>query len=247
MAPRTSVLASKPVGALGVIAPPPIHVTTPTFDGSLATLFGCVRDHKIDLLDVPLFPICEAYFAYLLASERRDLDEAAAALAALAYLLERKAWLLLPSEDPEPEIEDASSLPEPTAHEYRLAIEALSVWHEARKSLFFRAVDGPNPYEIPLSFSEITPGDLSRAFEEVLRRATPEPFEPPSKPRLSLQEQMGRVLLAIGFEWRSLSEMLPEPYTRSEAVYRFLALLELMRLGQVAAKIDETTVRFARS
>src|SRR4051812_16701440 len=93
--------------ALGGIAPPPIHVTTPTFDGSLGTLFRCVREHKVQLLDVPLFPICEAYFIYLLKAELKDLDEAAAALAALAYLLERKAWALLPVEEPEPDMDEA--------------------------------------------------------------------------------------------------------------------------------------------
>ena len=52
MAPRQSLVERNPISALGVIAPPPIHVTTPTFDGSLAMLFQCVRDHKIHLLDV---------------------------------------------------------------------------------------------------------------------------------------------------------------------------------------------------
>ena len=75
----------------GVIAPPPIQVECPKFSGSLAMLFACVRDRKVELLDVPLFPICEAYFAYLMESDWANLDEAASALAALAYLLERKA------------------------------------------------------------------------------------------------------------------------------------------------------------
>ena len=75
MAPRHEIVAKKDTGIslLGVIAPPPIHVTTPTFDGSLAMLFRCVHDHKVQLLDVPLFPICEAYFIYLLNLGVQDL------------------------------------------------------------------------------------------------------------------------------------------------------------------------------
>src|ERR1051326_3802442 len=78
------------VTALGVIAPPPISVESPHFSGSLAALFACVKERKVDLLDVPLMPVCEAYFLYLFEAAVKDLDEAAAALVALAYLLERK-------------------------------------------------------------------------------------------------------------------------------------------------------------
>src|SRR5262249_39524687 len=77
------------VAGLGLVAPPPIHIQAPTFEGSLATLLRCVRDNKVKLLDVPLLPVCEAYFEYLVQTNLADLDEAAAALLALAYLLER--------------------------------------------------------------------------------------------------------------------------------------------------------------
>lgn len=245
---RSDELATRKISALGVVEPPPIRVTTPKFDGSLATLFSCVRDHKVDLLDVPLFPICEAYFYYLMHSERQDLDESAAALAALAYLLERKAWALLPSAAPEPEIEDDLTLPPPSAHEFRLAIEALAVLHDDRSNVFFRSAGiGPNPYELPYEVGDISAEDLARAFEQMLKRATPEPFESPSRPRQSLQEQMRFVLLLMSFEWRTLDQLLPNPYTRTDAVYWFLAVLELMRLGQVQARILDEEIVFARA
>ena len=88
MASRRERKDDKPQVVLptGIIAPPPIQVESPRFSGSLAMLFACVRERKVDLLDIPLFPICEAYFTYLMDSELADLDEAAAALAALSYL-----------------------------------------------------------------------------------------------------------------------------------------------------------------
>jgi segregation and condensation protein A len=247
MAPRAELAERKDrITALGVVAPPPIHVTTPTFDGSLATLFACVRDHKVDLLDVPLFPICEAYFAYMLNTELRDLDEAAAALAALSYLLERKAWLLLPVPEPEPDYyEEPMDAIEPSIQEFGMAIEALRLWHDERGLLFFRSPDaGPDPYELPYTLSNVSVADLARAFERLLKRASPEPLEPLSKPRRSLQEQMKAVLLAVGTEWKTLEQLVAPPFTRSEAVYWFLALLELIRLGKVAARIQDDDVEF---
>ena len=132
MAPRSNsklLSAEHAISPLGVVAPPPIHVQSAAFEGSLAMLFNCVREHKVELLDIPLAPICEAYFAYILSSPDTGLDEAAAALVALAYLLERKAWLLLPTPEPEPEELDALEPLEPTVHEFTAAIEALRIWH----------------------------------------------------------------------------------------------------------------------
>jgi segregation and condensation protein A len=246
MAPRVELAERKDrVTALGVVSPPPIHITTPTFDGSLATLFACVRDHKVDLLGVPLFPICEAYFAYMLNTEVRDLDEAAAALVALSYLLERKAWMLLPVPDPEPEFDEPMDAIDPSIQEFSLAIDALRLWYTERSMLFFRSPEaGPDPYELPYTLANVSVGDLALAFERMMKRASPEPLEPLAKPKRSLQEQMKAVLLAVGTEWKSLEQLVAEPFTRNEAVYWFLALLELIRLGKVAARVQGDEVQF---
>ncbi|MHB8637994.1 MAG: segregation and condensation protein A [Fimbriimonadaceae bacterium] len=251
MAPRSnSKLASADaaISPLGVVAPPPIHVQTAAFEGSLAMLFTCVRDHKVDLLDIPLAPICEAYFAYILGAPETRLDEAAAALVALAYLLERKAWLLLPTPEPEPEALDAMEPIEPTVHEFGAAIEALRRWHAERASLFFRAPEvGPNPYELPYELEQVSAADLARAFERLLSRAEPELARPPSRDVRSLAEVIDAVLLAVSDTWKSLDALLPERYTRTDAVYWFLAVLELIRLGQVSVRVGAGSgVEFAR-
>ncbi|HRK20748.1 MAG TPA: segregation/condensation protein A, partial [Fimbriimonadaceae bacterium] len=179
----------------GVIAPSPIQVESPAFSGSLAMLFSCVRDRKVDLLEVPLFPICEAYFNYLIEAELADLDEAAAALAALAYLLERKAWALLPTPEPEPEeLEEPLELAAPTVYEFDVVIDTLRRFHEERSRRYFRPSEtGPDPADVPLNLGEITAEDLARAFEALMRRAQPDPMDMPAKPRRSLSEQMGVV------------------------------------------------------
>ncbi len=250
MAPRRDITLleeNQRVTALGVVAPPPIQVESPVFNGSLAMLFQCVKAHKLDLLDVPLAPICEAYFAYILETVVNDLDEAAAALAALAYLLERKAWLLLPVDEPEPEVEELMELPEPTTHEYQIAIEALRMWEEERSMRYFRPLEaGPDPYELPYEIGNVTPMDLAIAFEKVLKKAHPEPMAPLSKPRKSLTEMIGVVLRSMTPEWRTFEDIITKPFTRSDAVYWFLALLELTRLGQVHVRVLEDDVQFAR-
>lgn len=268
MAPRNDTNLASPITrgknaeripALGLVEPPPIVVESPHFSGSLATLFACVRERKVDLLAVPLAPICEAYFVYLLKMAANEaeasagqerypfLDEAAAALAALSYLLERKAWLLLPSPDPEPEVEDPSELLSPTAHEYQVAIESLRLWQEAREQVFFRPQEAaPDAYELPFTLGNVSVNDLARALERVLRKASPEPVEPLNKPRRSLSDQMRIVLTALSHDWTSLEDLIEPPFTRSEVVYWFLALLELIRLAQASVRLQAGEVQFAR-
>lgn len=247
MAPRRELADTHSITALGVISPPPIHVESPKFEGSLATLFRCVKEHKVELADVPLSPICEAYFTYLIQATLDDLDEAAAALAVLAYLLERKAWSLLPSLEPEPEAEEPMELPASTSHEYALAIDALKQWHEERSRTFFRSPDsGPEIYELPYSLGDVQPEDLARAFARLLSKATVNPDANVARARRSLSEQMVVVLKSIDKTWKSLEDLIVLPFTREDAVYFFLAILELVRLGQVAIRVQDELVQFAR-
>lgn len=251
MAPRQALpeRRDRVLGPLGVVAPPPIHIVSPSFEGSLATLFQCVREHRIDLMEVPLLPICEAYLSYVIATAEVNLDEAAAALAALAYLLERKAFMLLPVPEPEDEpLDNPLELPDPTVGEYALAIDTLRLWQEERDRLYFRSPEaGPNPYELPYSLKNVSSQDLALAFERLLHRAEPELDRPTGKARRSLTEMMQVVLLAVCHEWRSVTDLVQGSITRTDAVYWFLALLELVRLGQVAVKLEEEAVLFARA
>lgn len=236
------------ISPLGVIAPPPIQVESPRFNGSLATLFSCVRDHKVNLLDVPLLPICEAYFLYLIAEPTRNLDEAAAALMALSYLLERKAWALLPVPEPEPESIEPLELIAPTTHEYDSAIQVLNIWQEEREKLFFRTAEPyADSYEVPFDLGNVSASDLARAFERLLLRAEPEPVQMLNKPRRSLSEQMKVVLKSLSKEWKSMIDLITLPFSREEAVYWFLAILELIRLGQATVKLTDDDVLFART
>lgn len=233
---------------LGMVSPPPIEVESPEYSGSLGVLLQMVGDRKIDLMRVPLFPVCQTYFRYLLETNIESLDDAAAALLALAYLLERKSWQLLPTPEEEPELDDGFVMPDPTIGEYSLAIEALRVWHEERSHFFFRPLDaGPDPYEVPVELADVTSSDLARAFERLMRRAQPDPVDPLAKARRSLTDQMGIVLRRLGTAWVTLEAMITEPFTREDAVYWFLSLLELIRLGQAVVRLQGEDVEFKRA
>jgi len=235
---------------LGVVAPPPLHIESPKFEGSLATLFVCVKTQKVDLRDIPLLPICEAYLAYMLGDPEMNIDEAAAALAALSYLIERKAFLLLPVQegDEEEEPDGLEGLPAATIFEFKTAIESLRLWHEQRSNLFFRAPNqGPNPYELPYEIEDLAPSSLAVAFKRLIERARPLTSPSVSRVGRSLALEMRRVLMALSYEFKTLDRLVPLEATKEDAVYWFLSILELMRLGQAAARIVGNEVEFGRA
>jgi len=240
---KTDLAKTTEIGAFGLANPPEIHLEFPGFTGSLALLFTVVKDRKIDLLGVPLAPVCEAYFRYIMESAEHDLESAAVALAGLAYLIERKAWLLLPV-DEEPDGDELLDVLEPYIDSFRPAIDDLRARAEERESLFFRSAGGAEAYELPFDSSSVKVSDLARALERLLERAKPDTIDPPTRPQRSLSEMMTIVLRALPEKFTSLDEIVVGEFTRSEVVWWFLALLELIRLGQARVEVKDGDVRF---
>lgn len=249
MQPSSDLAKIDQVNALGVTQPPEILVECAAFTGSLATLFLTVRDGKVDLLGVPLAPICEAYFQYLLENAEHDLERASSALAVLAYLLERKSWSLVPNpEGEEPESEEVLENHEPWIHEFAPAILALQGLQEDRNQVFFRPNEaGGQSYELPLELGDVTLFDLSRALQRLIERANPEPPDAMRKPARSLSEMMVVVMNSLKIEFLPLDEIVVGSFTRSEVVWWFLALLELIRLGQARVRLQNEEVQFAQA
>jgi len=231
---------------LGVVAPPPIDIQCEAFSGSLAALFQVVRQRKVDLLQVPLQPICEAYFQYLLANPEGDLDSAAAALVALSYLIQEKSHALIPVPETYLDDPDLDFNVDPYVHEFAPAIQALEMFEEERDQVFFRGSSQGDLYELPFTLGQVTSADLSLAFERLLRKAQPDTPEILQKPRRSLADQMQVVRDTLTDDFRSLLDIVPDPFTRTEAVWWFLAMLELIRLGQARVVLGDDDVLFAR-
>lgn len=231
-------------GPLGLTAPPEIAIECEAYTGSLGALVRCVLHQKVDLYDIPMLPICQAYAEYVMGSDSEDLEGATTALIAIAYLVERKAHRLLPMPEPE-ELEDELHVYDgPGILDFQTALKSLSLSFEDRQELFFRSAGEPN-YEIPFEIKGVNGNDLARALEALLERATQQPEVFLSRPRRSLAEMMQVVARCLSQDQRSLVDLVEGEYTRVEALWWFLALLELIRLGTAGVSVLENgEVRF---
>jgi chromatin segregation and condensation protein Rec8/ScpA/Scc1 (kleisin family) len=133
---------------------------------------------------------------------------------------------------------------QPYIDEFKPAIEDLRARAEVREHLFFRSPEGAESYELPIEYTQVSVADLSRALERLIARAKPDDFEAPTKPQRSLSEMMIVVMRALPQDPRPLDEIVTGEFTRSEVVWWFLALLELIRLGQARATLKDGDVLF---
>ena len=222
------------------------EVTTPVFDGPLDLLLHLILREQVDLYDVSLTKIVNAYLAELDKMENFSLDVATEFLLIAATLIELKTRRLLPGEDDLDLDEELALWSErdmlltrlvecKTFKDAAVALEGLA--SEASRS--FPRVAGPDDRFLDLTpdlLAGITPTDLRAAY---LRAITPKPvvridLDHVAPIRASVLDAVAELLeelpLAGRISFRDLTGALVE---RLDVVVRFLAVLELFKQGFV--------------
>ena len=75
-------------------------VTTPSFNGPIEVLLQLISSHDLDVLEIPLAPVVDAFVATLHdESLELDVDQLSEFLLIAAILLELKSQRLLPGRD----------------------------------------------------------------------------------------------------------------------------------------------------
>ncbi len=242
---------------------PALHVGT--FEGPLDLLLHLVRQGRMDVFDLPIGSLCDQYLAYLNAMESLDLSVAGDFLVMAATLLEIKSRLLLPAPPKPDPPDDAVS---PLAEDPRAALvrqlldydrfaklsESLRVAESETRQLFFRdraALSGE--YRTTPRFGELSADALLRALEKMLAEvgAGEKQITSVRRQKITLRMKMREILYAAksaaqengvfpgGDTGITLDALMPDaPFALLDIVLLFLALLELLKNGSVAAFQD---------
>lgn len=224
-----------------------LTVRVEAFEGPLDLLLHLCRTKEIDLSRLPIRTITDQYLAHLEAMQFQDLETAGAYMVVAATLIYLKSKLLLPPEESEEEAldEEGELLRRELAERVReyARIKELGIWlanRQAEQALLFGRPGSelPAPDEIPLE--DLSLHLLEYAYRRLLeaeRRAEPREVEPNP---LSVLERMAEILSLLRHTWSLLfSSLVGSERSRSELVVTFLALLELVRLGQARAQQRE--------
>ncbi len=242
---EASVQEQKPA----LVRRPTYEVRLDTFEGPLDLLLHLIREHEIDIYDIPLAIITEQYLEYISFMESLDLALAGEFLEMAATLIRIKVQMLLPKETDAGEGEE-----DPRQQLVRKLVEykqfkevaaTLSSKEEERRGHFPRGVD-PRSYadleeddEVDMAefLRDVTLFDLVDGLREVLSRV-PERVEVHSvdMEEFTVEAQVDRIRTVIS-ERGSLpfTEMFGAGAGRAQIIAAFMALLELMRLGELKA------------
>lgn len=227
-------------------APATLTLRVGQFEGPLDLLLHLCRTNEIDLANLPVRTITDQYLAHLEAMEFQDLEAAGAFLVMAATLVYLKSKLLVPADETAEQLDDeALALRqelEARLREYS-RIKALGAWlgeREAEQALIWgRPVSElPPADEVPLE--DLSVHLIERAFKRLVEeQARRKPREVQAEP-MSVLDRMGEILAVLRDTWSLLfSSLLGAQRPPTEVVVTLLAILELVRLGNIRVQQTE--------
>jgi segregation and condensation protein A len=224
-----------------------VHVEVPAYSGPLDVLFQLVSSHEVDILDVPLAPLVEAFVAALRSRrEQCSMEELSEFLLYAALLLELKSQRLLPGPDDVDADEETIGWEERDVllarllelRAYAAVADELARGLESASFVIARVAGIDEGFEIqaPDLLEGVNPGMILEAY---LRGIEERPERVVDLYHVTVETvtvaetviELARLLPGRGT--LSFRELVAGISDRIEVIVRFLAVLELCKLGRV--------------
>ena len=217
------------------------------FEGPLDLLLHLIREHQLDILDIPIAAITDEYLRYLALMQELDLDVAGEFLLMAATLIHIKSRMLLPpdetddgedAEQEDPRAELVSRLLE--YKRFKEAAQTLGLLESETAYLHRRGAPAMEmEVEGPLQVSMV---ELLRALRDVLTRtdkAAPLEITPEE---INVGQRIVMLVDRLAAESPvEFGQLFGSATRRVEVIVTFLALLELLRRRLATARQSETT------
>ena len=235
-----------------------LEIKLQVFEGPLDLLLHLIDKNKVDIYDIPIVEITEQYLEYVEQMPKDDLDLASEFLVMAATLIDIKSRMLLPKEIDEngEEIDPRAELVEKLI-EYKMykyaASELKDMQLYAGKSLYKQPTvpKEVQKYEPPVDLDKLLDGvtlaQLNDVFQMVLKRQVDKIDPVRSKfgkiemEEVSLPDKIDFVKKAVRHRKRcSFKQLLESQSSKMEVIVSFLAILELIKVGQIEVHQDKT-------
>ncbi|QDE68893.1 MULTISPECIES: segregation and condensation protein A [Myxococcus] len=235
------------------------RIALPNFEGPLDLLLHLIKEHRVDIFDIPLALITEKYLEHLERMREINLDIAGEFLVMASTLAHLKSRMLLPRQDAVAVQEGAEVLAvaeeteDPRAElvrrlleyqKYKDAAEQLATQDLLGRDVFARNVPVeavPIPEE-EVGLQEFSVLKLVEALDRVLERLQPKLQHEVVRERVTLSEAILRVVERLRPHGQVLFESLfteEETPSRQEVVITFLAILEMVKRRLIRVVQDE--------
>lgn len=222
-----------------------IHVSLPVFEGPMDLLLYLIKREEVDIFDIPISLIADEYLRSLQLMEVNHLEIGGEFLVLAATLLSIKARMLLPK----PVMEDGEGFEDDPRRdlierilEYKAFKESAQLFQqleETQSQRFWRgSASLPDNIEIREVLQDVTLYDLLAAFKFAMDRLQAE------KPTVNIQLLPETIEQRLEFlrerlakhKRISFSTLASELKTKIAIILTFLAILELVRQGEIGLK-----------
>jgi segregation and condensation protein A len=220
-------------------ARPAVMVKLERFEGPLDLLLHLIKRDEIDIYDIPISHITQQYLGYLELMRSFDLEVAGEFLVMAATLMRIKAKMLLPQPSLNQEEDEGDPREELVQRliEYRQFKEAagtLKVREDERRMLFERGLVPGEDEAGPLPLAPASLFDLLDALNRVLARAPEAQVYEVHTEAYDVDDKVALILRLVAEDGGvRFSSLLMRCRARAEMIVTFIALLELVKLGQV--------------
>ena len=211
------------------------------FEGPLDLLLHVIRERKLDIGTVPLASVTSQYMEYLEQLDQLDLNVASEFIEVGATLIEIKSKQILPK----PKSEDEESAEE-IEERLRARLEEYALLKQASEQLrecetlgrFYKPAE-PIREIVKYTMEGVQMDDMMRAFTKMIQRLERKtPAEPRTirLDRFTVSDKIDEVRRRLESEHTfSIFSLIDADATKSEVINMFLALLELLKIGEVRA------------
>ncbi|OYD15516.1 hypothetical protein CH330_05445 [candidate division WOR-3 bacterium JGI_Cruoil_03_51_56] len=201
------------------------------FEGPIELLLYLVRKNELDVFDVPIGRLTDDYLDFVRSTIRLDLVSAADFLVLAGILVRLKMRRLLPSHKAE-ELETPTTTLEQILDEFRKYQRAAKVLCERemeRRRVF------PRPGTAPRSWpsGQLDLSILTDAFRHLIRMRKPDNVVRLVPRKIHFQEKLEQLRQFIRTRGTVRFNEALSSNSIAELIVMFIALLELVRLGEV--------------
>jgi segregation and condensation protein A len=225
--------------------PPPIpgsafRVALPNFEGPLDLLLHLIKEHELDIFDIPIALVTEKYLQHLERMREINLEIAGEFLVMASTLAHIKSRLLLPAQQAQGQ-EEPEERGDPRAElvrrlleyqKYREAAETLAKQNILHRDIFARNVPLPRAPlpEDELGLVEIDIYKLIQALDAALKRVGPELRHEVVRERVTISDAIHALIERLRSEGSVSFAALLAGQRRQQIVVTFLAVLEMCKL-----------------
>ena len=216
-----------------------MDVSLDNFQGPMDLLLHLEKKKEMNIMDIKIEIIIDEYLNYINHLEKMNLNIASSYLVMSSELLEIKSRMLLPSSEDDTEVEELKENLINRIVEYEKYKEIVPSFRELEQERSNYKTKSPSnilEYKTDYKYeSDLTMDTLVKAYQNFLIRIEEEkPITTKvTKREISIESQILRIKETFKLKKRVNFDDLFEEKTKSYVVATFLAILEMVRFGEV--------------